>query len=504
MNSPGTEGARSPFWSPDSLFIGFAAGGEIKKISVHGGSAITLCPAPPGAYFTGSWSPDGESIAFSNGRPSATRIFEVAARGGEPSLLFEQVETAKGSANSLPHFLPPEAAARSVLLRVSGGRGEEDIVLKNLETGGSLILAEGLGAVYSPSGHIVYHWQGGLWALPFSLDLLEPTGEAFPIAENSGYPSVAMDGKLVSLGSPGAGLEQLVWRDRTGEKLGEIGQPQARISDPALSPDGRSVAVQPNESGNADVWVHEVERPLAHRLTFDDARDGQPQWSPSGHEITFRSQRNGNYDIFRRAADGTGQAELLVGTDADERPWGWSHDGDYLVYTAGGGRAGDLWYLTREGAADGFESVEFLATPFNEKMPRLSPDGDFLAYCSDQSNEEQVYVRPFPSGDGLSQVSTNGGCQPRWSRDGKELYYVEGGTLLAVEVTTSPVFEAGVTTPLFSDPRLRATNPFQVTYDVSADGRFVLVDLAAAGSADGEPPSIQVIENWYEEFREDE
>jgi len=492
----GTEGARSPFWSPDSRFIGFTVQGEVKKISLQGGSAITLCSAR-GTVFSGSWSPDGESVVFSGGRPGSVRIFEVAAQGGESRLLFEPEETAKGSGNSDPHFLPAEAGARSLLLRV-GRQAESDVVLKNLETGESLILAEGEQAVYSPSGHIVYNWRDGLWALPFSLEALKATGEAFPIAENGSEPSIANDGTLVSVGSARESLDQLVWRGRTGEKIGEIGQPK-RIRHLALSPDGHNVAVASGESGNQDIWVHEVERPLARRLTFDETPDTRPQWSPSGHEITFSSQRGGSYDIFRRATDGTGQAELLVGTDADERPWGWSHDGNYLIYTAGSGRNGDLWYLKREGDADGFEPVEFLATPFNEKMPRLSPDGDLLAYCSDQSDGDQVYVRPFPSGDGLSQASTNGGCQPRWSRDGKKLFYVEGSTLMAVEVTTSPVFEAGVTTPLFSDPQLRSPSPNDVTYDVSADGRFVMSD--SAESSEEEQPSILVTQNWYEEFR---
>ena len=510
----GTEGARQPFWSPDSRFIGFAAGGEVKKISVQGGPAITLCPVP-GADFVmgGSWSPDGESIAFGAVASGEIRPFEVPAQGGQSRLLFEPEENPRGSGRGsglgIPHFLPAEAEARSMLLRVGGRRGPHDIVLKNFETGESLVLARGDGAVYSPSGHIVYQSQGGLWALPFSLDTLEATGEAFPIVENSSYPSVAMDGTLVSLGSSitATGPVQLVWRDRAGERVGEIGQPQETIRYPALSPDGRSVAVASSESGNSDIWVHEVERPLKRRLTFDEGLDAHPQWSPSGREITFMSQRSGTQGIFRRAADGTGEAELLVGTEANERPWDWSRDGNYFVYTAEAAEGNrDLWHLKREEDGEGFESLEFLATPFNETAPSLSPGGDLLAYCSNQSEEEQVYVRPFPSGGGQWVVSTNGGCQPRWSHDGKELFYVEDDTLMAVEVKTTPVFAAGVTTPLFSDPYLRSAgrNQDQVMYDVSADGRFVLVTPEESERADEEQADIQVIENWYEEFRDRE
>ncbi len=227
-----------------------------------------------------------------------------------------------------------------------------------------------------------------------------------------------------------------------------------------------------------------------------------PQWSPSGREITFHSSRGESYDIFERAADGTGEAKLLVGAGGNQRPYGWSPDGDYLVYTSTKGGAYDIWYLKRKGNGEDFESIAFMATPFFENAPNLSPDGRFLAYCSNASGVIQVYVRPFPSGDGQWQVSGRGGCQPRCSRDGKELFYVEGDTLMAVEVTDSPSFAPLSTTALFSDPGLSATSPNSVTYDVAADGRFVLTD--SVEGADRELPRIRVVQNWYEEFRDRE
>ena len=495
-----TEGASwEPFWSPDSRFLGFVVRNELKKISIDGGLPITLCQLP-GSYSGGSWRPDGQTVAFA----SSARIYEVPARGGQPELLFEREETEQGNFNYLPQFLPLQARARSVVLAV-GHRFGQDVVLKNLETGESQLLAQdGAYAGYSASGHLVFHRIGGqprsLWALPFSLETLQPRGEAFPIAENASYPSVSEDGTLVFVELGGGGLQQLVWRGRNGEKLGEIGQSQQSILYPVISPDGRRVAVRSTESGNQDIWVHEAGRPIKRRLTFDAATDTRPQWSPSGREITFQSNRGGNWDVFRRAADGTGEAELLIGAEALERPYGWSRGGNYLLYTAEGEGGSDLWYLKRKDDGEGFESVPFLETPFNEHSPHLAPDGRFLAYCSDASGEYQVHVRPFPSGDGQWQVSASGGCQPLWSDDGKELFYVEGGTLLAAEVTTSPVFAPIATKPLFSDSHLVASIPNQVTYDVSADGRFVLVDTAA--SEEAKPPSIHVVENWYEEFRD--
>ena len=498
----GTEGGRAPFWSPDSQFIGFATSRELKKISVQGGPAIVLCPLPDANFFGGGWSPNGDLIAFTSELPP--KIYEVPARGGEPKMLFEPESSEKGSGYHLPHFLPLQAGPRSMVFDI-GGPNDRDIAVKNLRTGEWEVLAEGAYPVYSPSGHIVYQtnfYQSGLWALPLSIETLKPTGEPFPIAENVGEPSVAADGTLVYLDLFGAGQRQLLWRDREGKELGVIGRPQQNILGPVLSPDGRRVAARGTEEGNIDVWVHEVERALRRRLTFDPAIDSRPLWSPSGEEIAFGSLRQGNIDIFSRPADGTGEPVLLVGTDLDERPYDWSADGKYLLYTVADRENGrDLWHLKRKEGGSGFEPVAFLQTPFSETAPRISPDGRFVAYCSDESGQYEVYVQPFPEGGGKWQVSTNGGGQPRWSKDGRELFYVEGDMLIAVVVRTTPSFSSGSATSLFKDPHLVAANAIQVRYDVSADGqRFVLV--ATVESEEAKAPSIHVVENWFAEFRD--
>ena len=226
----GTEDAVRPFWSPDSQFIGFGANRELKKISAQGGPAITLCPLPEGDLRGGGgWSPEGDFIAFGSGGPS--RIYEVPASGGEPRLLFEPEGTEKGNGHDGPYFLPLQAAARSIIFDV-GGPSDRDIAVKNLETGEWEVLAKGAYPVYSPSGHIVYQtnrYQSGLWALPFSIETLKPTGEAFSIRENVSGPSVGADGTLVYLDFLDFGEQQLVWRDRGGKKLGVIGQLQETI-----------------------------------------------------------------------------------------------------------------------------------------------------------------------------------------------------------------------------------------------------------------------------------
>ena len=212
---------------------------------------------------------------------------------------------------------------------------------------------------------------------------MKPTGEAFPIAENAGDPSVAADGTLVYVDLLGEGRQQLVWQDREGKKLGVIGQPQDGIRFPALSPDGRHVAVIGTENNNDDVWVHEVGRSLKRRLTFDAAPDGLPIWSPSGKEIAFWSARGqGDANIYMRPADGMGEPRLLVNTPLEETPYDWSPDGKHLLYgVRGEGTGWDLWYLKRKEDGSGFEPVSFLQSSFNESAVKFSADGRFCRLC---------------------------------------------------------------------------------------------------------------------------
>ena len=506
---PETAGASDwgQFWSPDSQFIGFAVGSELKKISVHGGPAITLCSLPQGNYFGGSWSPDGSVIAFSTSFPP--QIYEVHSQGGDPKLLFEREESEKGIGNFGPLFLPGRTAASGIVFTL-GSPTERDIVVKNLETGESLVLTEGAYPVFSPTGHILYQTdvtRAGLWALPFSIETLKPAGEPFPIAENVGRPSVAMDRALVSVDTLGTFQQQLVWLDRTGRKLGTIGQPQRVILNPVLSPDGGRVLVSAFEEWtNQDIWVHEVDRALKTRLTFDPGVDDFPKWSPSGEEVVFSSSRAGNFDIFSRAADGSAEPVSLVSGPRPEFPSAWSPNMKYFLYVAVSPETSqDIWYLERKEQEDGgFDSRPFLQTAFRQSNSRLSPDGRYVAYLSDESGRSEIYVRPFPQGGGKWQVSTNGGASQRWSRDGRELFYVEGETLISVAVSTTQGFSAGSAKSLFEHPGLDAGG--SSTFDVSADGqRFVVVeDVESEEGEQAKPPSIHIVENWFEEFKDRE
>ena len=470
-------------------------GGELKKVSVRGGAASTVCQLT-GNYAGGAWSPDGESIVFSSG--IVRRLYEVPSRGGIPRLLVEPEGSAQGDEFWTPHFLPLEAGKR-VLLFTIGAVFESEIVVEDLETGARKVLATGSKPVYSPSGHILYQTgliTAGMWVLPFSIAALEATGEAFPIGEEASEPSVAADGTLVYISA--GGQHQLVWRDREGGRIGAIGQPQQGLRYPSLSPDGRYIAPRGHEKGipESDIWIFDLARSIRTRLTFDPDHDSRPIWSSAGNEIAFASFREGNYDIFVRPAAGGGAATALTAGELWEGPGDWSSDGRFLVYDIEHPERGfDIWYLRRKDDGQGFDEVPFLQTSFHEWNPKLSPDGRFVAYQSDESGRFEVYVRLFPEGEGKWPVSRSGGQNPRWSRDGKELFYVEGDTLVAVAVETTPAFSAGEASRLFSElPLQRGRYP---NYDVSPDGqRFVTVE-----NVENVTPAIHVVQNWFEEFR---
>ena len=492
----GTETAEAPFWSPDSEFVGFVTSSELKKVPLEGVTATTLCELPTQHYWGGTWSPDNDSIVFAS--QGSGRLFEVPARGGIAMPLFEPEEQESGA--FAPHFLPIEAAARSLLFQSPNA----EMFLLNLETREHLPLGTGSFASYSPTGHIVYQTslrEGGLWALPFSIETLEPTGEAFPIAQEGRASSVARDGTLVYAGSRERGSrEQLTWVGRDGEKLGEIGQPQEVIRWPDLSPDEKQVAVHGEEGGNYDIWIHDAYRPVKTRFTFDPAYELVATWTPSGRDLTFVSNRRGNQDMFARPADGSGEPKLLLGTDTDENTPEWSTDARYLIYNQRTTETlRDLAFHEQQKDGSLGEAVSFLQTEFEDAAPKFSPDGQFVVYCSDESGRFEVYVRRFPDGTGKRQISTSGGTQPRWSRDGKEIFYVERQTLMAVGVTTSPNFSADSPTVLFEHEGLFADPGVAPQYDVANDGQRFVVRETGSG---GKPISIHIVQNWFAEFKD--
>ena len=497
----GTEGAVFPFWSPDSQLIGFAAGRELKMIPVRGGSSGLICPLPGTRFFQATWSPSGDSIVLSSGRSQSARLHEVSAEGGSTKQVIGSTDlVTEGSAVSQPHFLPPEAG-RALVLAV-GGQTTSLMFAKNLETGQTVELGSGDSPFYSAStGHLIYQAERDvydLWARPFSTETLQFSGAALPLRPNARQPSVSQDGTLVFADGSVNEARTLVWRDRTGDLLETVGQPQLGLNNPDLSPDGRRVAVVSTDSGGSnDIWVHDLSRSTKTRLTFDEGVEMCPAWSPSGQEIAYWHGGPGLRTLETKAADGSGDPLVVLSEEGAANP-DWSPDGRYLVYF--NAIDGDIRYLELDANGTPSEPVTFLNTPAREVDPLFSPDGRFLAYVSDETGRNEIYVRTFPDGAGIWQASVNGGRQPAWAGDGTELYYVEGrNTLMAVSVETEQGFTLGKPSRLFESADL--ASPYATTrYAVSADGQKFLTVTRVDEDAT-ESPKIRIVENWYEEFR---
>jgi Tol biopolymer transport system component len=265
----------------------------------------------------------------------------------------------------------------------------------------------------------------------------------------------------------------------------------------SISPDGKRVALSAYEHGNLDVWIHDLERPVKTRLTFDPGNDLSAQWSPLGKEIAFYSVRSGeSLDIWLQAADGSSEAQPLAKTPLIEIPTSWSRDGSMLFFSRIDPKTGyDIWFIQRKPDGSWQEPVAFLQSEFNEMNAQISRDGRFVLYTSDQTGRIEIFVRSFPEG-GYWQVSAQGGEQPRWSRDGREILYVENrDTLVSVPVWTTGVFSKGAATTLFRNAGLVRLTEANYMYDLSPDGKRILIAEPVEGDT-VRPPAIHVIQNW--------
>jgi len=508
----GTEGASDqPFWSPDSRFIGFFAGGKLHKIDLSGGPPVTLCDSP--SHFGGTWSSD-DKIAFG----SASGLIQVSASGGTPSPITTDGEAAG------PSFLPD--GRHIVYLYPSTQRSGFGIYVSMVgakpgQQSWKKLLSDRSSPIYVPSsdpavGYLLFvrGARGTLMAQPFDTRRLEVSGEAVPIAEPvyiTGFGASATN-VLVYLisGQVGGGTMtgniqgQLTWFDRQGKVLGAIGDPGLYRS-VALSPDGKQVAFDrlDPQTQNRNIWVYDFVRGVTTRFTFDSETAVNPLWSSDGSHIAFASRRGGaTYDLYQKASNLTGDEELLFKSDqaVSSLPSSWSPDGRFLLYFNPGSPQ-HLWSLTvGTGAADR-KPVLLEHSEFDERSARFSPDGRWIAYSSNESGRDQIYVRPFdaPSVTGGTtvtgkwMVSKDGGDTPLWRHDGKELFYLGlDGNAMAVDVNTSGVFQAGVPKALFRVPA------GEVFWEVSSDGKRFLM---AAPSATSAPPKFTVVLNWQAGFK---
>ena len=509
---PGTEGAGYlPFWSPDSRFIGFLVQGKVKKIDAAGGLPQPLCEVP-GDLVGGSWSRDGVIIFGS----ASSGLFRVSQAGGVAAGLTTP-DKAHGERGHLrPWFLPD---GRHFLYFSRAGQEAIGIYLATLDGPERKRLATtGQAGAYAPpaagseNGHLLFLREGTLMALPLDARRFEPAGEPFPLAEQigsllaMGFFSVSANGVLAYRnGASSAGVTQLAWFDRQGKSLGVLGPPGV-YSSPELSPDGSRAAVDQLDTGTAatqNVLLMDVARGVPMKFTFDLGQDFGATWSPDGTRLAFTSIRGAEIGMYQKDSGGTGKEELLLKSDLNVVPNSWSPDGRYLLYSATSPKTGnDLWVLPASaGTTPGGKPVSYLQEPYNERQGQFSPDGRWIAYSSDESGIYQVYVQSFPAGAGKFQVSTSGGSQPRWRRDGKEIFYIGAdGRLTAVDVKKEARFGAGAPHPLF-DAQIPSGGPGTAVYgtfdyDVTADGKRFLASSVAIDRANAAPTPITVIVNW--------
>jgi Tol biopolymer transport system component/predicted Ser/Thr protein kinase len=487
-----SDGHSSLFWSPDSRFIGFFAAGKLKKVEASGGSVQTICAAPNGR--NGTWNRDGV-ILF---EAYSTPLFIVAAAGGEAKALTSVDASRKESAHRWPSFLPD---GRHFLYTVLSPQLENSgIYLGALDSKDRTRLAGDTSNAAYASGYLLFARARTLMAQRFDAGKLQPAGEPRPVAEQVGQNFVsglamysASENGLLVYGSSDAtassGIDsQLTWFDRTGKRLETIGESGIN-SRPQLSPDEKRVVVDRLDprANNYDLWLIELERGIPTRFTFDPGNDWGPVWSPDGARIAFASNRLGNFDLYVKASSGAGKEELLLKTEQRKFPTDWSFDGRFLLYSQNDPKTNsDLWVL----ALSDKKPTPFLRTEFNERDASFSPDGKWIAYTSDESGKDEIYVQTFPASGGKWQISTSGGSRARWRRDGKELFYLAADQkIMAVEVTTGAIFRAGVPKPLFET---RITGPY-VRFAVTANGqRFLL----PAPVGDAVPTPATVVINW--------
>ena len=489
----GTDGASSPFWSPDSRWLGFFAQGQLKKIDITGGPPFTICEAVDNRG--GTWSRDG-IIVFAPDHD--VPLQKVPAAGGVPTAATMLAAGEADLGHERPSFLPD---GRHFLYSVNETAGVV-VYVASLDSAGRSAVLEGSdsGNVVYAQGHLLHLRGTTLMAQPFDVGRLMLDGDAVPIAEEIRTQgtfgpvadfAVSATGVLVyQTGDPQR--SRLEWVDRAGKRLGALGEP-GNYALHELSPDGTRAAVgvaDPAHRNTRDIWLYDVARGLRTRFTSDPANENATIWSPDGSRVVFTSDRRGVGNLYQKAASGTASEEPLLEGDMWETATSWSRDGQYLLYQAplAEGAPNDLyvWRLVEQN-----KPMPFVQTPFNEGGARFSHDGRWVVYQSNESGKADVWVTPFPRADRRWLISTAGGTSARWRQDDKEIFYLAPDSrLMAAEVNGEGVaFHVGEVRPLF---QTRAPS-VGAAYDVSANGQRFLVNTL---EEDTIPPPITVVVNW--------
>lgn len=521
---PSTEGTGAElFWSADSRFIAFSAEGKLKKVAFGGGPAVVIADLPDSAAYGGTWNADDVILIGSEGGGSLLR---VPAAGGQLTPATELDEELQETAHAYPSFLP-DGKQYLYLVRSSDPQRAAAVFVGELDSKDRINLPEIASEVkYLPApkgGYLVFIRDGALMAQPFDVKGLSMAGEAFPVADAfveahgalAGPFSVSATGGMAYLrpfnmsGDAADISSQFAWFDDSGTQLALAGPegPYASVSladilatlisgenrfsgFPELSPDGRSVAF--SRDNPSDIWILDIERGLQTPLTSDAAEDSYPVWSPDGRTIAFRSTRDGSGNLYSRGVDVVERDKPILQDEESKYPTDWSRDGKYIAYFTG---AGDIWALPVSEDSGESKPLRVTDTRFSESDAKFSPDGNWIAYISNEPGQPQVYIQSFPERDFKQQVSTAGGVMPRWSPDGEELYYIAfDQRLMGVSVRaadSSLIIEKPA--PLF---QLRG--PLN---NVASDGRFLSFATGSTGTdftavTKANFAHIVAIENW--------
>ena len=487
---PGTEGATHPFWSPDSRLIAFVVGGQLKTVDLFGSPPQSLCDAA--GFSGGTWNRDGVIVFGQAGGP----LMSVPAAGGKP-VAVTQVDTSRSEVvHRFPNFLPD---GRRFLYVASSRRSDDSGVyvgsLSSFER--TRILGAGIKAVFALPDRILFMREDTLMAQRLDLDRLALADDPVPIADpvganvqNSAAGFTVSETGVLAYRSRDARNRTLTTFDRSGAQLGTFGSVGFHRN-PAVSPDFTRVAVQ--DGATNDIWIFDRARATSSRFTIDRATDDAPLWSPDGRRVAFSSNRSGTADLYQKATDGTGQDELLFQSERSKSPEDWSADGRLLLFRESGQQTNqDLWVLPLDGVRT---PRPVLNSAFVEFEGRLSPDGRWIAYVSNESGPLNVFVTAFPVTGTRWRISTDGGHQPRWRGDGKELFFLnESRDVMAVSIAAASDGSLTAGTPQRLFATTAASFAERNSWDVAPDGQRFLVNSVPVQRAS----PITVVVNWLQ------
>lgn len=506
----GTEGADTPFFSPDGQWLGFFADQKLQKVPVAGGPPVIIASvAGIGRNYGATWSKDDE-IYFGAEPPRG--LLKVSARGGTPRPVSKLDAAQHETDQRYPQLLPGGKVLLFTVRNASEPSFDEaDIAAVNLSTGERHMLISGGTDAHYVSGHLIFLRRGVLLAAPFDPVKLEMTGAATPVVENvvenprigGGQFSISRDGSLVYIpGGVSFGEHELVFVDKSGNER-FLTATKRPYEDFSISPDGRFIATT-IEGPITDTWIHDIARDSETRFTYGvEHRD--PAWTPDGKRVTYSGYKDGKYALLSKPIDGSSGEEVVVTSAYPIFPWFWSPDGKTLLYNIFDPDQGDQ-VLLKPASGD---SRRLVQEPFQVEFASWSPDGRWIAYNTDESGREEVYVVSFPGLGNKTRVSTDGGMHPLWAPSGKELYYrtassmeslsgrafTEHVRVMAVPIETSPSFKAGTPHMLFQGPYFSSGHD----YGVTPDGKgFIMIRETESQSG---PTEMRVILNWSQDLK---